>query len=148
MIAQTAETTFQQLTPEQQTIARNIFLRLTELGEGTEDTRRRATFQELIPHDETAAAVYGVLRHLADARLITLNADSAEVAHEALIREWPRLREWLNQDRDGLRLHRQITEAAQEWEMLERDPGALYRGARLVQALEWANANPYTLNAA
>ena len=146
-IAQTAETTFQQLTTGQQATARNVFLRLTELGEGTEDTRRRASFDELIPRDETAASVYAVLLRLADARLITLHADSAEVAHEALIREWPQLREWLNQDRDGLRLHRQITEAAQEWELLDRDAGALYRGARLVQALEWAKANSYTCNA-
>lgn len=145
-IAQTAETTYQQLSSQEQAIARNIFLRLTELGEGTEDTRRRASFAELVPQDESAASVNGVLRRLADARLVTLNADTAEVAHEALIREWPQLREWLNQDRDGLRLHRQITEAAQEWEMLERDTGALYRGARLSQAREWANLNPYTLN--
>lgn len=146
-IAQTAETTYQQLSPEQQAIARNIFMRLTQLGEGTEDTRRRASFDELVPKDETASSVHSVLLRLADARLITLHADSAEVAHEALIREWPQLREWLNQDRDGLRLHRQVTEAAQEWELLERDPGALYRGARLVQASEWANANPTILNA-
>ncbi len=147
-IAQTAENVFQQFTPQEQELARDIFLRLTELGEGTEDTRRRATFDELIPRDETAASVHAVLRRLADARLITLNADNAEVAHEALIREWPQLREWLNQDRDGLRLHRQITEAAQEWEMLERDAGALYRGSRLAQAREWANVNSQTLNAA
>lgn len=146
-IAQTAETTYQQLTREQQAVARNVFLRLTELGEGTEDTRRRATLGELIPRDQSAASVYAVLLVLADARLITLNADSAEVAHEALIREWPQLREWLDQDRDGLRLHRQITEAAQEWELLERDTGALYRGARLFQVREWVNANPFTLNA-
>lgn len=146
-IAQTAETTYQLFTPPEQEIARDIFLRLTELGEGTEDTRRRATFDELIPHDETAASVHAILLRLADARLITLHADSAEVAHEALIREWPQLREWLNQDRDGLRLHRQITEAAQEWQVLERDEGALYRGARLVQASEWATANPHALNA-
>lgn len=146
-IAQTAETTFQQLSPDEQAIARSIFLRLTELGIGTEDTRRRAPFAELVRQDESAASVYGILRQLADARLVTLNADTAEVAHEALIREWPRLREWLNQDRDGLRLHRQITEAAQEWEMLERDTGALYRGARLSQAREWTNLNSYTLNA-
>lgn len=146
-IAQTAETTYQQLSSQEQAIARNIFLRLTELGEGTEDTRRRASFAELVPQDESAASVNGVLRRLADARLVTLNADTAEVAHEALIREWPQLREWLNQDRDGLRLHRQITEAAQEWEMLERDTGALYRGARLLQAREWTHLNPYTLNA-
>src|SRR5699024_2393081 len=57
------------------------------------------------------------------------------------------LREWLNQDREGLRLHRRLTEAAHEWELLERDPGSLYRGARLVQANEWNALNPSSLNA-
>jgi WD40 repeat protein/class 3 adenylate cyclase len=145
-IAQTAETTYQLLSPEQQVIARELFLRLTELGEGTEDTRRRASFNELIPRDQNAALVRGVLVKLADARLITTSADSAEVAHEALIREWDRLREWLNQGREGLRLHRQLTEAANDWQLLERDPGALYRGARLAAAVEFANANPNALN--
>lgn len=145
-IAQTAETTYQALSSEQQTIARGIFLRLTEPGEGTEDTRRRASFNELVPRDESAAVVRSVLVRLADARLIMTGAESAEVAHEALIREWDRLREWLDEDREGLRLHRQLTEAAHDWELLERDPGALYRGARLAQAVEFAAANSTVLN--
>jgi WD40 repeat protein/DNA-binding SARP family transcriptional activator len=146
-IAQTAETTYRQLTPEQQVIARNIFLRLTELGEGSEDTRRRAKIAELVPRSEEEASVRSVLQLLADARLVTLGAGTAEVAHEALIREWPMLREWLTQDREGLRLHRHITEAAHEWDLLERDPSALYRGARLAQAMEWASANVAEVNA-
>lgn len=145
-IAQTAETVYAQLTPDEQAIARNIFLRLTELGEGTEDTRRRATFAELIPRTENAATVRAVLNRMADARLMTLGKDTAEVAHEALIREWTTLREWLAQDREGLRLHRHLTQAAQEWELLERDPGSLYRGARLAQAREWASINAERLN--
>lgn len=145
-IAQTAESTYQQLTPEQQAIARNIFLRLTELGEGTEDTRRRAKIGELIPQRQADADVRAVLKILADARLITLGEDTADVAHEALIREWPMLREWLAQDREGLRLHRRITEAAHEWEFLERDHGSLYRGARLAQANEFAQAKGTALN--
>jgi WD40 repeat protein len=143
-IAETAEAVFQdQLDLPQRAIARQIFLRLTELGaEGvTADTRRRAAFSELIPEGSIAPAagmaVRDVLQTLADARLITTEADGAEVAHEALIREWPTLRGWLEEDREGLRLHRQITEAAQAWVKLERDPGSLYRGARLAQALEW-----------
>jgi formylglycine-generating enzyme required for sulfatase activity len=59
------------------------------------------------------------------------------VAHEALIREWGALRKWLDEDRDGLRLHRHLTETAQGWERNQRDAGDLYRGVRLVQALEW-----------
>ncbi len=146
-IAHTAESTYQQLSPEQQNIARNIFLRLTELGEGTEDTRRRAEIRELETGDIERANVREVLTLLADARLITTHESTAEVAHEALIREWPRLREWLNENRDGLKLHRHLTEAAQEWELLERDPSALYRGARLAQAKEFAVTNVNVLNA-
>ena len=69
---------------------------------------------------------------LADA----VNGAGVLMGHEALIREWPTLREWLNADREGLRLHRHLTEAAQEWARLGRDPGELYRGARLAQATE------------
>ena len=65
---------------------------------------------------------------------------------KTLIREWPRLREWLAEDREGLQLHRHLTEATHDWEMLDRDPGALYRGARLAQATEWAAANASALN--
>ena len=72
---------------------------------------------------------------------------TVEVAHEALIREWPTLREWLGQDREGLRLHRRLTDAAAEWEVAERDPGLLYRGARLAQAVEWAGSRTTELNA-
>lgn len=146
-IAHTAESTYQLLSPEQQAIARNIFVRLTELGEGTEDTRRRAEIGELETGDWERARVRQVLTLLADARLITTGQDTVEVAHEALIREWPRLREWLNQDREGLKLHRALTEAANEWELMERDGSVLYRGARLAQAQEYATLYPNSLNA-
>jgi WD40 repeat protein/class 3 adenylate cyclase len=146
-IAHTAESVYQNLSSEEQIIARNIFLRLTELGEGTEDTRRRASLEELISHAENAEQARAVLNILAEARLVTVGENTAEVAHEALIREWPTLREWLNQDRESLRLHRHLTEAAHEWELLERDAGALYRGAHLAQAREWAVLHPNSLNA-
>jgi WD40 repeat protein/DNA-binding SARP family transcriptional activator len=146
-IAHTAESIYQNLSPEDQANARDIFLRLTELGEGTEDTRRRVSFEELTSHTENTNEVRRVLNILAEARLITLGENTVEVAHEALIREWPALREWLNQDREGLRLHRHLTEAAYEWELLGRDPGALYRGAHLAQARAWSELHPNILNA-
>ncbi len=137
-IAETAEAVFNdQLDQEQRVIACHIFLRLTELGEGTQDTRRRASLSELITNPQLQASVESVLKTLADARLITVGEDSAEVAHEALIREWPTLREWLSQNREDLRVQRHLTGAAREWEKLNHDSGALYRGARLAQALEW-----------
>jgi len=145
-IAKTAQSVYQQLSSEAQAIARNIFLRLTELGEGTQDTRRRAPLSELIPPFADAQAADEVLKLLADARLITTSEGYAEVAHEALIREWPTLREWLNENREGLRLHRHLTEAAQSWQKLNRDAGELYRGARLAQTLEWTKENSGELN--
>jgi DNA-binding SARP family transcriptional activator len=137
-ISQTAETVFAQLPPDGQQLARHIFLHLTELGEGTQDTRRRVLQKELVPAAAEAEQVQEVLNRLAEARLVTLGEDTAEVAHEALIREWPALREWLNQDREGLRLRRRLRDVAQGWEKLDRDAGELYRGMRLAQALEWA----------
>jgi WD40 repeat protein/transcriptional regulator with XRE-family HTH domain len=147
-IAETAESVFtDQLNQTQQDLARDVFLRLTELGEGTEDTRRRAALNELARQSGEAPQLRGVLDTLAEARLITLNEDSAEVSHEALIREWQRLRQWLTQDREGLLLHRHLTESAHDWERRGHDPADLYRGARLAQAREWAAANEERLNA-
>ncbi|MGD8633556.1 MAG: helix-turn-helix domain-containing protein, partial [Anaerolineales bacterium] len=140
-IADTADDVFQNEFDEaQQEIARNILLRLTQFGEGEDnvDTRRRATLEELIHQPEEEPLVREVLTRLADARLIITDNEVAEVAHEALIREWPTLREWLEEDREGLRLHRHLTLAAEGWERRKRDPGDLYRGARLAQATAWA----------
>lgn len=148
-IAETAETVFtDQLTREQQSIARRIFLRLTELNDetSTADTRRRARLDELILKPEQGESTRVVLKALADARLITTSADSVEVAHEALIREWPTLRGWLEENREGLRLHRQLTEAAQQWLELERDPDMLFRGVRFVQTQAWATTHSDDLN--
>jgi len=78
-------------------------------------------------------------------------ADSADyaridVSHEALIRCWPRLRRWLDEDRSGLRLHRQITETGEEWKRTNRDEDLLYRGARLIHAQEWRERHEAELN--
>jgi WD40 repeat protein/transcriptional regulator with XRE-family HTH domain len=154
-IAETAETVFtDQFTQEQQAIARKIFLRLTELSDGageadlasTADTRRRATFNELILKPEDADITHAVLNALADARLITTTEDAVEVAHEALIREWPTLRGWLEENRSGLRLHRQLTESAQEWLTQQRAPDMVFRGARLALAREWAFTHAEDMN--
>lgn len=148
-IAETAEAVFvDQFTHEQQDSARRIFLRLTELGDETStgDTRRRATFNELFLQPDDSNSTQSLLKTLADARLIVTSTDTVEVAHEALIREWPRLRGWLEENREALRLHRHLTEAAQEWETVHREAEMLYRGARLTQAAEWATTHRSEMN--
>ena len=146
-VAKTADTVYEQhLQPQEQEIARNIFMRLTELGEGTQDNRRRASLEELGTQGENGVAVVEVLKKLADARLIITQRSSAEVAHEALIRNWPRLKDWLNENREGLRLHRRLTNATFEWDQHDQDASYLYRGSRLSQVQEWLQTAPDVLN--
>jgi WD40 repeat protein len=145
-IARTAETTYTALSRDEQHWARQVFLRLVALGEGTEDTKRRINRAEL---DLTEPGRTTVLERLAQARLITLDRDTVEVTHEALIQCWPRLHDWLTEDRDSLRIHRQLTEAANTWQALQHDPDALYRGTRLTQTDQWATTGgAATLSAA
>ncbi len=151
-IAKRADTIFGSFTPDQQAVARRTLLRLTQPGEGTEDTRRRAALDELVTRTQTGASVDTVIQAMVEARLLTTSEDEpthrhmVEVSHEALIRGWPQLRSWIEEDRNGLRVQRHLTEAALEWERLERDDGALHRGARLATALEWRAQHEDSLN--
>ncbi|MFJ2649897.1 hypothetical protein ACIO1C_24645 [Streptomyces sp. NPDC087420] len=129
-IAQSAEHVYSTLDVIQQRLCGHLFVRLTALGEGTEDMRRRAPRGELLGGaDREAVSV--VLDRLIAARLVTADEESVTVAHEALIRSWPRLRAWLVEDRELLRAHRRLTEAVAEWEQHGRDEGYLFHGARL-----------------
>ncbi|WP_170067892.1 helix-turn-helix domain-containing protein [Lentzea guizhouensis] len=123
-LAQSAETAYAELDEEQQRLAKQLLLRLS-----TDGAKR--------PIPRTDVVGEEVLNVLADARLITVDEHTVEVTHEALFRTWPRLREWLDEDREGLKTHRRLTEAARVWEELGRDTGALYRTARLASATEW-----------
>jgi WD40 repeat protein len=145
-IARRAEQVFRGFTFAERTLARSIFLRLTELGDGTEDTRRRARREELVYQDADDGSVDAVLKALVGARLVTVGEEGVEVAHEALIREWPTLRGWLDEDREDLRTHAALRRAAREWVEFERDPGALYRSARLLTASELAARHEADLN--
>ncbi|GAA2589017.1 BTAD domain-containing putative transcriptional regulator [Actinomadura fulvescens] len=146
-ITETAERVFAGLGPDQRRAARSIFLRLTSLGDGTDDTRRPVALAELDGIAEPEV-LQEVLDRLAAERLVVLSQGHAEVSHEALIRAWPRLRGWLAEDRSELETHRRLTLAVRNWELLGRDPGALYRGAPLMAALTWASGHPGELNKA
>ncbi|MFD0206743.1 MULTISPECIES: nSTAND1 domain-containing NTPase [Saccharothrix] len=136
-IARSAEHIYQGMGPVRQEVAKQVFLRLIAVGEGTEDTKRRVARAEVDHHPGSDG--HEVLAALAQARLVVLDRDAVELAHEALIRNWPRLRDWIAEDRAGLRVQRMLTEAAHTWEALDRDPGALYRGTRLALVREWVD---------
>jgi WD40 repeat protein len=130
-IARTADQVYEHFGPSQRAATRQILTRLTALGEGTADTRRRVDREEL---DFPGAD--DVIAELAAARLIVVQDSMVEIAHEALIESWPRLHRWLTEDRDGLRLHRQLTDTARQWAALGQDQGTLYRGTRLALTTE------------
>ncbi|MFI9583955.1 helix-turn-helix domain-containing protein [Streptomyces sp. NPDC052236] len=133
-IAKTAEKVYGRFTEDQAAAARRVLLRLVTPGDGTPDTRRPVKRAELpgTGRDDTAQ----VVEALAGARLLTLDGDAVEIAHEALITAWPRLRGWIEEDRERLRVHRNLTEAAHAWQELGREKGALGRGSRLSAAQE------------
>jgi hypothetical protein len=147
-----ADEVYSHLSEPQQRICRRIFLRLTQPGEGTEDTKRRVSISELKPETGSLSEVEAVLLDLSEAetRLITGEAEDGEeffeVAHEALIRGWPELRKWIDADRQALLTQHRLTEAANQWNENSRDASFLYSGARLKTAQEWAAAHPNEIN--
>lgn len=138
-IAKTAETIFTGLTGPEQTLVRQLFLRLVHVGDSSPDTRRRIQLEELVDglDDKRDAHTRNVLDSYVDRRLITADVDGVEISHEALLDCWPRLRDWIDTDRTGHRLHRRLTEAAHGWHDAERDQDALYRGVRLDATVDW-----------
>ena len=151
-----ADATLAEMDKSQQEIAKNIFLRLTTLGEGVSDTRRRVHSEELYPDNVDRAAIDVVLIKLSSQsnRLIVTNDDgTAEVTHEALIQRWDRLRAWLADNRDDKRQHDRLRDAANEWiatspdSIHHRDDSYLWEGVRLDLANKLQQAHPHLLSA-
>lgn len=130
--------------PNNKVEARRVFQRLVTLGEGAEDTRRRARVTELGDGSRTAGLIDAFIK----ARLLVTDHDpttrepTIEVAHEALLRDWPRLRRWIDEDRADLRTLHQISTATSSWEASGHDDGDLVRGARLATATELLDRHP------
>ena len=143
-VARLAEETYGGLNEEQKPIVRSVLLRLAGPGAGESVVRRRVPLAEF--DAERNADVARVLDVLADRRLLTVSEGAVEVAHEALLREWPRFQEWLEEDREGRRLHAHLTATASEWGERGQDPAELYRGARLSAALDWTTQHTLDLN--
>ncbi len=134
---------YHDLDEQAQQITRQIFLRLVILGEGTEDTRRRVLLDELLSLQHEEQIVQVVIDIFGKYRLLTFDHDpvtrtpTVEVAHEALIRQWQLLHQWIEDSREDLRLQRRVTAAATDWLNAGRDPSFLATGTRLGQFETW-----------
>jgi len=142
-LAQRAEELYNELNADGQAIARQIFLRLVTLGEGVEDTRRRTPRAELAALTPYEDLLNDIIDMFAEYRLLSLDHDPAtraptvEVAHEALLREWERLRNWLNESRSDVRMQRQLALMSGEWRAAQQDHSFLLRGSRLEMLEGW-----------
>ncbi|HEX9989622.1 MAG TPA: hypothetical protein VGE45_14240 [Chloroflexia bacterium] len=131
------------LSPERQEIARRIFLRLTQFGEGRPDTRRQQPVAALMSESDPPALFRQVLATLADNRLLTLSGDEqhatmkVDLAHEALIRDWPTLRNWLAERRGAEQIRRRLESKTEEWVRLGRKSSGLLDEGELAEAEHW-----------
>jgi serine/threonine protein kinase/WD40 repeat protein/DNA-binding winged helix-turn-helix (wHTH) protein len=145
VIAQRAESLYGELDEAGREAARLVFGRLVTLGEGVADTRRRARRAEVETTRDPATSLASaeVIDRFGGGRLLVFDRDPAtreptvEIAHEALLEAWPRLREWIEDDREVLRTVSQISAAAVGWQRSAHDDGDLLRGARLSAALDF-----------
>ncbi|MFE0021156.1 helix-turn-helix domain-containing protein [Amycolatopsis sp. NPDC059021] len=140
-VAATAERVYNRLDPAAQQAARRVLLRLVRVGENGEDTRRRVDRDRLVGDTAQHEPVMIALEALVSARLLTLDRTSVEITHEALLRAWPRLSDWIDADRTGLHTHQRLVEAAEAWDRQGRQAGLTYRGAALAGAREWREAH-------
>jgi len=135
-LANYAETIYKDLSAGEREKAQRVFIQLVQPGEGTEDTRRLATSEEV------GGENWDLVTRLADKRLVVTNrneltGETVEVVHEALIRHWGRLRGWMQENRKFRIWQQGLMVALQQWVESGKDEGALLRGATLAVAEDW-----------
>jgi WD40 repeat protein/DNA-binding SARP family transcriptional activator len=139
-----ADHIYESTEPHGRRATKQVFLRLVTLGEGRQDTRRRVPRSELDALDGDQEAIERAVNTFGGHRLLTFDREpstrepTVEIAHEALLGAWGRLRTWIDGARDDLRQERSLSRAAAEWRGSDADPSFLLRGARLEQLESWA----------
>lgn len=145
-----ADDSFSKLNKNEQELARSIFSGLIEIGRGTQDTKRTAMFDELVPANSKAEEVEAIVQKLADARLVTTDEaagnDTVTISHEKLIDAWPWLKKLVNENRDAIALQNEITSDAKEWDGHKRDTSYLYMGGRLANVREQLEKQKFALS--
>lgn len=141
-VSQSAERLYDGMDPSQRTRLRTLLLRLVMPSEDGDPVRARVPREKVAADDEHQWLV----EQLVNARLVSIDGDSVQIAHEALVRVWPRLRDWLDDDVAGQRLFRHVAGAADAWDVMGRPESELYRGARLARTAEWRDRADPDLN--
>ncbi len=141
-VSQSAETLYDAMDEAQRARLRNLLLRLVIPAEDGQPVRARVSRDKVTADD----AHRRIVEQLVEARLLTIDGDAVQIAHEALVRVWPRLRDWLDDDVEGQRLFRHLAAAADAWDGMGRPDSELYRGSRLTRAVEWRDGSSVDLD--
>lgn len=148
-LARRADSIYDSFESGQRSQLREVFLRLVTLTDGAADTRRRALVREL--SDAAGADVSGLVESFGRHRLVTLDRDpvtrgaTVEIAHEALLHSWARLRDWIEDARADVVAQRALASSAHEWRERDRDTDFLLAGARLARYEGWLVREPVSL---
>jgi WD40 repeat protein len=127
------------LSPDENITAQQLFLRLVTLGEGVEDTRRRIHRSSLNVPQINQPNLEKILDLFSHSRLLIFDRDketrepTIEIAHEAMLKHWKVLREWIEANRNALRIEQQLNQQTQLWLDENREMSFLATGARLEQ---------------
>jgi WD40 repeat protein/serine/threonine protein kinase len=152
-LAKRADDLYQELGSGAQSAVKQMFLRLVTLGDAGEDTRRRVPRSELLAVGDDPDRVDELIDLYTASRLLSTDIDhttrspTVELAHEAILAEWPRLREWLEGSREDIRLQRALEQATAEWRAAEQDPSFLLRGTKLARFENWSERTSMALTA-
>lgn len=133
-LTRTAESVYGSLRPADERLVQRILLRLVHVTDDAPPTRATVRLSELRAGDDEIERVLG---RFVGARLITVDSDSAQITHDALLTAWPRLRSWVDADMEGLRVRRRVMEGARAWADAGRERAALWRGSQLAVARDW-----------
>lgn len=148
-----AETLYKGLPAEARSAVRHIFLRLVALGEGADDARRRVLMSELTSLEPAGHHVAQVVETFGRHRLLSFDRDpvsrgpTVEISHEALLKEWPRLKAWIDRGRSDVRAQRRLAASATEWLERGQNPDFVFTGAHLVSYDGWLESPPVELTA-
>ncbi|CAD5978856.1 putative WD repeat-containing protein all2124 [Planktothrix tepida] len=145
-IARQGDAAIARLTDEQQIIARRVFLRLIQFGEGRADTRRQESVEALKARGDNDQIFEETLRYLADRRLLTLSGKEdktrkVDIAHEILISSWPQLQNWIIERREAEQTRRRLIAKVEEWGRLGKDKGGLLDEFELAEAQHWLESS-------
>jgi DNA-binding SARP family transcriptional activator/WD40 repeat protein len=141
-VSRTAESLYDAMDTAQRAQLRSLLLRLVLPTDDGDPVRARVPRAKVAVDAEHARLV----ERLVEARLVSIDGESVQIAHEALVRVWPRLRGWLDDDLDGQRLFRHLAGAADAWDAMGRPDSELYRGTRLGRAVDWRQRATPDLN--